>query len=132
MAGRERGLNSLVAVRAEVSAVSVCCRTAAKVPTGTASLADLTRAWQLRQFADQRIREGAAEAAAENVGEPSTSQVQSNAALDRLLTLAGSLTDRRGRNSADVLFISGLSALEQWKKTQAEAKAAAVQNGESR
>jgi len=95
-------------------------------PTGTASLADLTHAWRLREVTRERMREGKQD----GVGKPFELQSQLKAELDRLLILAGSLADSRGRNSADILFVSGLSALEQWKTIQADRQAKAVQHRE--
>ena len=68
----------------------------------------------------------------DGVGKPLESQEQLKAELDRLLTFAGSLTDRRGRNSADILFVSSLSALEQWKTIQADRRATVKRHGEGR
>ena len=73
---------------------------------GTASLSDLTSAWQQSKSVAQ-ILSGSANA---DVADGMANRSRRN--LARLLQLADGLTDDRGRNASDVTLVHGLDAIE--------------------
>ena len=89
---------------------------------GTASLSDLTSAWQQSKSVSQLLSSGANADVAAAVAD------RSRRNLAKLLQLADGLTDDRGRNASDATLVHGLDAIERLndlaqRNAQAEASA---------
>lgn len=84
-------------------------------PEGTATLADLTRSWRLRRDANERLRPD------DDQSRATAFDAEMKAELARLVSLAGTIADRRGRNEADVVFVRSLNVLTEWQAEEAVA-----------